>query len=197
MTAQTKPTLSGSNQQIYRFSRQLGASSLEILFVVILVLIFVWVATLRIWELRIAAERNAMEYVVGNLKSALGIHVAVSVVKEGLNSVAALDKTNPMQLMDKKPASYIGELGNPDPAQISGYQWYYDRQQQMLIYRVENSDFFESPLSGPARARFQVRLGYTDVNGNGLFDKGIDPVSHLNLISLEPWHWLKEQQKEP
>ena len=196
MRVQTKPSPSTKIHQVRHLSRQFGASSLEITFVVILILIFVWVATLRIWELRISAERSAMEYMVGSLKSALGIQVAISVMRKGLDSVAALDKTNPMKLMDKIPTSYLGELNGPDPAQIAGYQWYYDTQQQMLIYRVENDTFFETALNSPTRARFQVQLGYTDANNNGQFDKGIDSISSLDLVSLEPWHWRKEQQKE-
>jgi len=42
-------------------------------------------------------------------------------------------------------------------------------------------------LNGPPRARFSVELDYDDIDRNGRFDPGRDPVLGLKLVPLEPY----------
>jgi len=63
-----------------------------------------------------------------------------------------------MRTMMHVPASYAGELDAPAPDRIAPGKWYFDTESRLLVYRVRHGRYFESPLSGPGRARFRVHL---------------------------------------
>ena len=60
-----------------------------------------------------------------------------------------------------------------------------------LVYIVDNTGYFSGGMSDPPRARFKIRLVYTDADGNGVFDNGVDPIEGLRLAALEPYKWVK------
>lgn len=169
-----------------------GASYIELLVITILILIFIVMVINRVWPLRIAAERVSMEHMLGTLNSALGIEMVARASHGGLAHMADLEGSNPMNLLDEPPANYIGELQTPEPENIDGYSWYFDRTRKILVYRVANDDYFETELPGPARARFQLRLHYRDSNNNQRYDPGIDTLAALRLEALESYHWKIE-----
>lgn len=175
----------------YKYRRR-SARHFEALLLVILILVFIGTATEKIGELRIAVERTGVAHMVGTLRSALGIAVAEKIVRGGLSGVAAMDRINPMGLLELLPANYLGELDAPDPATVEGYRWYFDTADHTLVYRVGNSDVFETSLPGPARIRFQVRLSYADRNQDGRFDPATDEIGRLELVELEPYRWKQE-----
>ncbi len=154
-----------------------------------LVLVFITIAIDRIWELRMAAERAGVEHTIGTLKSALGLEVVTRIMRGGLERLADLDGSNPIELLKQPPDNYIGELDTPDPTRLEGYSWYFDREQKLLIYRVANGEILQSPLSGPARIRFAVRFDYRDRNGDGAFSPQEDTVRGINLVPAEEFRW--------
>lgn len=172
----------------YKYLRR-DVRSVEALLLVILILVFIWVSTQKIWELRAAAERAGVVSVVGVLRSALGIATAEKVMREGLQAITVLDGSNPMHLLHRPPVNYLGELEAPDPAAVDGHQWYFDTADGTLVYRVKFDDAFGSAVPGPARIRFRIRLGYIDHNRNQRFDPDADTVQTLDLVALEPYHW--------
>jgi hypothetical protein len=52
-----------------------------------------------------------------------------------------------------------------------------------------------SPLAGPPRLRLAVQPDYDDLDRNGRFDPGRDPVRGLKLVPLEPYYWKNEREK--
>lgn len=175
--------------------RQGGATLVELAILTILILIFIVVALFRIWELRVAAERVGIEQMVGTLKSALGIELAASVVKQGSQAdLAGFHHSNPMEFLDSLPANYLGEFEcTPKEAVVGG--WYFNRCNATLEYRVRFRDnFYNSNTTDPALIRFQVRLDYSDLNGNGSFEQGIDSASALSLVTLDNYHWLPQDE---
>jgi hypothetical protein len=158
-----------------------------------LIAILAGVLVQRVWALRVDAERVAMATVLANLRQAIGIELGLRAARDGLRSVGELDGADPMDLLPKPPMNYRGALAHPDPARIDGYQWYFETGSRTLVYRVANAQAFDTPLPGPARARFRLKLRYGDRNGNGRFDYGIDELQGLNLVPLERYHWRKAQ----
>jgi hypothetical protein len=177
--------------KIYHPSQENGAYYRFIL-LVILIAIFVVVAMQSIWKIRVAAERTHVAWMVGAMQSAIGIETAVRAVKGGLDDIARLDQSNPLELLenDKRPFmgafTYLGELDNPDPATIAPRSWYFDTQSRELVYRVAMTDAFYSNLEGPARVRFALRGRYLE-SGYKRQLRGI------NLVSLDQYSWIEAE----
>ena len=54
------------------------------------------------------------------------------------------------------PAGYVGEPDRPDPAAVAGGDWYFDKGDKRLVYRVRSTGYFRSRLPGAARIRMQL-----------------------------------------
>lgn len=175
---------------------QRGTSLRELLIIVLLLLTFIVVATEKIWELRVAAERTAVAVMLGNMRSALGIEVARLAAQGRIADIARHDGGDPMLVMRQPHANYRGRISGADPAGIPGYSWYYDVDQGLLVYRVANDEAFETPLEGPARILFRLRLSYQDSNNDGHYQQGIDTIRGLNIVSLHPYRWLTGEAEE-
>lgn len=171
---------------------QRGFSTLELVIVIIIISLLIVFAADRLLKYRVDAERVSVEQLAGTLRSAMSIQVASIVATEGsLQNIAKLNKSNPMTFLAETPGTYLGELDKPDPESIEAGYWYFDKQQDMLVYRVINSDFLQTPLEGPARIRFQLQLVYTDKNRNRRFDAGRDSIHGMRLQAVEPYKWKK------
>ena len=70
--------------------------------------------------------------------------------------------------------------------------WYFDLRDRALVYVVRFPQQFVTPLSGPPRLRLTVEPDYDDLDRNGRFDAGRDPVRGLKLVPLEPFFWKTE-----
>lgn len=162
---------------------------IQLAVLVILISIFITIAADRIWKLRVIDEKTGMEHTIATIQSALGIHLTAIVVKEGLEGIAALDRSDPMDLLDPPPVNYIGKLENPDPAAIEGPAWYFDSENRILVYRVLNEEYFITDLEGAHRALFHLHLSYEDLNNNGEYDPNLDRLSGLQFKPLEPYSW--------
>ena len=168
---------------------QRGFSLLELVVVIGIIVLLLVIAVTKLLPLRIDAERTAMESVLGALRSALNIEVAAHIAKGRIPALAALQDSNPMSRLSETPKNYVGELDAPVPATVEGGQWYFDLHDHTLVYRVSNAEYFKTTLTGPARARFAVRLDYDDLNGNGRFDNGVDAIRGVRLEALEAYAW--------
>lgn len=169
---------------------------LEWVVLAILLMIFIVLAIKQLWQLRVAAEQTNLAYMVGSLRSALGIHAAVRVLEDGADAAAEeLAGSNPMTLMDQKRmrARYAGELNAPAPEAIDGRTWYFDTATGELVYRVDSEEYFLTPLPGPARVRFRIEMSYSDLNRNGQFDRKIDIVKGIALRQLDSFRWLETE----
>lgn len=160
---------------------------LEALVFIILMLLLIPVATLRIWELRAAAERTAVEMMLGNLRSYLGMHAAKVALAQGLDGVAALDGMDPSDVV-ATPTNYHTVEALPPVDQMAPYTWYFDRSSRVLVYRPGNEEYVESALPGPVRLRFRITLQYEDQNRNGRFDRR-ESLHGIALVPLEPYRW--------
>jgi prepilin-type N-terminal cleavage/methylation domain-containing protein len=166
-----------------------GFSLIELVVVIILIAILYAVAADRLIAMRAQAERSHVENTVGALRSALGVRTAAAIARGAVGELAALAGSNPMDLMTEVPESYRGAFFGPDPAAFDGGQWYFDRRDGALVYRVRYADFFRGSATGPARVRFAIELDFSDRNRNGRFDAAADEIHGLRLRELEPYAW--------
>lgn len=180
----------------YRLRRGLpgtgdGFSLLELVVVIIIISILMVLAIQRLLSLQVDAERVVMESVVGALRSAIGIKVAEKIVRQNIGDLATLENGNPMNLLAETPSNYIGELTGADPLTLVPGSWYFDSDNHVLVYIVDNIGYFSGGMTDPSRARFRMRLVYTDKNNNGSYDSGVDSIEGLRLAPLESYRWIK------
>lgn len=169
-----------------------GFSLLELVIVIVIVSVLLLTAIDRLLTLRFEAERATMHSVVGALRSALYIEFAAAAARGQLHTIETARGSNPMLRLAEKPENYAGEFYGAHPGDFDPGTWYFDTRERALVYLVRFPDQFATSLSGPARARFAVELDYEDLDRNGRFDRGRDPVRGLTLVPLEPFQWKTE-----
>jgi len=166
-----------------------GFSLLEILIVIVIVSVLFVVAIDRLLRARYEAERAMVESVIGALKSALYIDFAAAAAKNQLAAMDTAAGSNPMLRLAEKPDGYAGEFYGPAPGTFEPGTWYFDSRDRVLVYLVRFPERFVTPLGGPARVRLKVEPDYDDLDRNGRFDPGRDPVRGLKLVPAEPFQW--------
>jgi len=165
-----------------------GFSLLELVVVIIVISILLVVAVSRLLVLQVDAERVAMETVAGTLRSAIGMKVAESIVRQDIRGLGTLEGSNPMDRLAELPPNYLGVLDGPDPKTLEDGNWYFDARSRALVYLVRNKTFFEGGLTDPPRARFTIRLVYTDQN---VVERRANAVEGVRLAVLESYKWTK------
>ncbi len=172
-----------------------GFSLLELLIVIVIVSVLLVVAIERLLALRFEAERATVQTVIGALRSALYIEFVGAAARGELKRMDSARGSNPMAQLAEKPEAYIGELYGPDPAVFEPGTWYFDLRDRTLVYVVRFPQQFVTSLSGTPRLRLRVEPDYDDIDRNGRFDPGRDPVRGLKLVPLEAFFWKTEGGK--
>lgn len=168
-----------------------GGSLLETLLVLTLVAVLVLVALDRFVVVRVEAERVAMEAVVHALRAAVlerSLHGKASGERR---NTSELQGSNPMVWLERPPLNYLGDLAGPDPATLSGGQWYFDSVSRLLVYRVDFEAYFDSPLTGAARARFKLGIDSADTDHDGQSEPGTHEVPSVRIQAVEPYTWRR------
>ena len=165
--------------------KQRGFTLLELVTVIIVIAILATVALDRFWSLRVAAERAAVQQVVGNIRSALGMEVARYALENRVGELPQLDGSNPMLLLAQTPVGYLG-AASPDSTDIEDGSWYFDPDKKTLSYHATYTESFDSSPERPARLRWRITLLYRDQNGNQQLDPGVDAIEGLDLVRQEP-----------
>lgn len=171
-----------------RASRR-GFSLLELVIVIVIISVLVVIAIDRLLRLRFEAERVTVQSVIAAMKSGLYVEFAAAAVGGKGASIDAARGTNPMLRLAERPQSYAGEFFGADPKLFEPGTWYFDTRDRALVYLVRFPEQFVSGLQGPPRLRLAVEPDYDDLDRNGRFDAGRDPVRGLKLLALEPYHW--------
>jgi len=173
-----------------------GFSLLELLIVIVIVSVLLVVAVDKLLALRFEAERTAVQTVIGALRSALYIEFAGAAARGEIKRMDVARGGNPMSYLAEKPDGYVGEFYGPDPAVFEPGTWYFDIRDRALVYVVRFPQQFVTSLPGPPRLRLAVEPDYDDLDRNGRFDPGRDPVRGLRLVALEPFYWKQEGRQE-
>jgi prepilin-type N-terminal cleavage/methylation domain-containing protein len=170
-----------------------GFSLLELLIVVVIVSVLVVAAIERLLALRFEAERAVVQSTVGALRSALYIDYAGAAARGELARMDTAAGSNPMRRLVEKPETYAGEFFGADPSLFEPGTWYFDTRDRTVVYVVRFPQQFVSALAGTPRIRLAVEPDYEDLDRNGRFDPGRDPVRGLKLVPREPYHWKAER----
>jgi prepilin-type N-terminal cleavage/methylation domain-containing protein len=168
-----------------------GLSLLEVLIVIVIVSVLLVVAIDRLLALRYEAERATVQSVMGALKSGLYIEFAAAAARGQMQRMELAGGSNPMDRLAEKPDSYAGEFFGADPGLFEPGTWYFDMRERALVYLVRFPQQFITSLGGAPRLRLAVEPDYDDLDANGRFDPGRDPVRGLKLVPLEPFYWKK------
>lgn len=174
------------------FHRQRGFTLIELVVVIVIISTLGLFATNRIFAIRAAAEQSSIKQLVGTIKSALGLKVSQLALEGNMLAVARLDKSNPLQLLSQTPSNYIGEKDNTN-AIIERGVWYFNNEENTLVYNVRYNEGFKTKLTGLPRIRYKIKLIYNDRNNNKRFDTHYDSIAGLDLIPLEKFSWVQKK----
>lgn len=170
-------------------SIQRGFTLLELIIVIILVVLLFLVAFDRLLPLRGQAEAAHVASTVGTLRSALGMSTAQRVLEDGISGLSELNESNPMALLAKPPDNYMGEIESADDEEVPRGRWYFERASDRLGYRVRYPQYLQQPGDDTVHLTWRVTLSFTDKDGNGEYDPGIDAAHGLDLLTLHDRAW--------
>jgi hypothetical protein len=111
---------------------QCGVSFLEFAVCMALVAIFVGVLLERALYYQEFAEKTAMEWTAGNIRSGLRYKVADLILANRASEIQTLADENPMNWLAERPPNYLGELDSA-PADEPKGQWYFDRRNRRAM----------------------------------------------------------------
>lgn len=173
--------------------RQSGFSLLELVIVIILVILLFLAAWWRLLPLRGSAEAAHVATTVGTLRSALGMHVAERIVAGEFDTVANLDGSNPMGLLERAPANYLGSIETGSSDIVPG-SWYFERASGRLAYRVRHPQYLSGDADGPVDLHWRVEVEFQpgEVNRGASGDR----IREVRIEALHDRQWHDTQTSE-
>lgn len=158
---------------------QRGFTLFELIIVIVVVAILVKIAIDRLEEHWEAAEKAAMEQIVGVIKSSLHLQSIKLIAQNRAGDIKELVTKNPINWLAEKPRNYLGEFNNPSIDDLPKGNWYFDTTQHQLVYLVNKGDHFLADKSGKKLIRYQVALIYSED------PKDLPKNSEINGITLK------------
>jgi len=166
---------------------QCGASFLEFAVCMALVGIFVGVLLERALYYQEYAEKTAMEWTAGNIRTGLRYKVADLILANRASEIQTLADENPMNWLAERPPNYLGELDSA-PADEPKGQWYFDRHKRELVYTVNNRRHF-SPSS---YRDFGVRYRAMRVSVGAVTDRSPNFAgTWVSLVLVAEYGWFQ------
>ncbi len=166
-------------------SPQRGFSLFEMVVVVLLIGVLMSMAIDRMLQMQISSERISVQQMLGVLNSAVNLQAAEWVVEQGIDSLSALENTNPMQYLQAPPYNYLGIRDDNAAGRYPAKSWYYDEKQNILVYTVKNTNYFATSLAGTPRIRLRVTLVYQE----GAQPGHNNTVRGVNVKTLDHYSW--------
>jgi prepilin-type N-terminal cleavage/methylation domain-containing protein len=166
-----------------------GFSLLEIIVVIIIISILFGLALNQLFKWRITAEKTSITKLISEMQNSLKLEVVSYYAKGRMQYITKLVGSNPLDYAVEKPDTYIGEQAKPDIKNVKPGSWVFDTSKRLLIYRVRYPDYFITKLTGIKRIELKVSLIYADINKNSKFNRAVDTVEGLRLISTEEYDW--------
>jgi len=140
---------------------------LKFVIVVILILLFFLVAFDQWLPLRGQAEAAGVQQTIGMMQAVLGHRVATQVIRDGMDTLPALDNSNPVNLLLDPPRGYVGVHDPLDPATLEPGSWAFDASRGVLVYRVRYDEYFDGSLMDPPRGEWRVIVHYAGAREPG------------------------------
>jgi type II secretory pathway pseudopilin PulG len=165
----------------------LGLTLIELIVVVCIIGVSAALLFERLRFYQEAAEKAAMEYTVGVLKSALQLQVAAMLVRGEERNIESLAGVNPIGWLVEPPPGYRGEFRAPQPAVPRG-SWYFDATRNELVYVPNLDSQLKHLADGGRRLRFRVRLEFAPAE-RGSEHKRI-AFTGVRIEPVTPYAWF-------
>jgi prepilin-type N-terminal cleavage/methylation domain-containing protein len=170
-------------------SRAYGFTLLELAVVVAAIAILAGVALDRVLPLIGRAQRAAFVRVRADLQSALFLEAANRITRGEADTLPELATENPMSLLLKPPANYLGPVDPRSDRDIPRGSWYYDERAGRLAYRVGRYTRFSTKEEPGDLIELTVAFAYQDQDRDGVFDAARDRLDGLTLESVRDYEW--------
>jgi len=165
--------------------RQRGFSLFELIAYILIVSITFSFAFNRFADFPGEAERANFTSIMMQLKSGVTLQMMSGIASGKWQELAALEGSNPMDLMLETPANYVGELGPIDVTQLPRRIWYFDATTGELVYLANNAENLYAVADGQTQPTDHVRLRIT-MKYN---DEARRDWSGLTLDPVIPFVW--------
>lgn len=171
------------------YQRRNGFTLLELVVVVAAIAILAGVALDRVLPLIGRAQRAAFVRVRADLQSALLLEAADRITRGEAGSLPELATRNPMTLLLRPPANYVGSVDPRRESEIPRASWFYDERAGHLAYRVGRHTRFAAKQGPRDLIELTVAFAYQDRDRDGLFDAAGDRFDGLTLETVNAYEW--------
>tara|TARA_R110002072_G_scaffold296981_1_gene469359 strand:- start:5476 stop:6084 length:609 start_codon:yes stop_codon:yes gene_type:complete len=159
------------------------------------------------------AEQSMINSTIINFNTTLNYRAALAFMKNKYHELELLETTNPMKeqqvviteelqsigfhnlqlaLMASTiytPLNYAGEVNSLTMDSMEKGKWYFNQDNQHIIYKIRNTEFFSNDVEGSAQLQFRVVIDYDDANANGRYDPEVDDFKMMKLESVNHYQW--------
>lgn len=157
----TNPRCKISRPSPNRIVGNSGFSLFELVAFIISVAIIYAYAANRFGAFPAQAERANFTAILSTLQSGLNLELMFGMNGSGLQHPEALEGINPMDLMLSPPSNYLGAFSEIDPLELPRRSWYFDLDNEELVYLASNASGLYLKLNDRSVAtdslRFKVR----------------------------------------
>lgn len=170
----------------FRIGKEKGLTLFELAVVAAILGILALVLLDRVLVYQEMAEKTVVELTAMNMRSGMRYRVAELMVHNQEGEIAAMVGENPVKWLEAPPPNYLGELSGPQENEIFPGNWYFDKNERELHYRVKRERHFVSGPSGKHELRFRVTSSTKRAEAGG----AEMPVQGVTLTLVEPYRWF-------
>jgi len=164
-----------------------GFTLLELIVVISIVAITATIALDRLYGYLSQAEKSAMEYNATMIKSGLWMSAASLMMAERTSDIPALAEHNPINLLEQKPANYLGEIDGKKTEALESGNWFYDASKHQVVYVVEHRRYFMPKVPGDFTIRYGMKVLYGEMElAPG---KKVSYIAGITLVPLTKYEW--------
>jgi prepilin-type N-terminal cleavage/methylation domain-containing protein len=165
--------------------RSRGFTLVELIIVICVVAVTFGIALERLLKYQELAERTAVEQTIAAINTALMSKFGAYLGAGRADSIRADAGTNPVHLLVRPPARYLGELYAPDTAMLERQSWYFDRQSGEFVYLPQRRRYLSVEEGTPDRVRFKIFVSEPKAE-NGLVRELAMPF----IAPAAPFQWV-------
>jgi prepilin-type N-terminal cleavage/methylation domain-containing protein len=167
--------------------RARGFTLIELVVVISAVALLFGVALDRLLRYQEMGERAALEQNLAAINTALTMRFAAYIAAGKPRAIESVAGKNPVDLLERAPENYLGELFAPEVSTLARTSWYFDRSSGELVYLPGRRRYLSSESGPPEALRFRVVLSQPR-------DAADEPPSLRQpfILPTAPFRWVIE-----